>query len=638
MKLSLLSLSLAFSTNLFAQSASLQDMISAIKEQQAITIYTAKEIITLDENNPKAEAIAVQGDLILAVGSKKELGKKYKDAKITLDKRFNDKVIVPGFIDQHVHPLLAALTMNIEIISMEDWVLPSGTVPAVRDRQGYIERLANAVNKDRSNKAFFTWGYHHYFHGKITRNDLDKISKTKPIVIWHRSAHEFVFNTAAMKKYGILDAKFKAGFNESALAMSNFDEGHFWEQGWFQVLPKVAVDLASPQRLKDGLEFAEQYFHTNGVTLVAEPGGLVSKPLQDVQNFILGDDDTPFKTYYIPDGKTMAQLHVDGNMIAETEKLLSWGDGKVEFLPKQVKLFADGAVFSQAMQMKDGYLDGHEGEWMIDLDIFEKAFAKYWQAGYQIHIHQNGDAGLEMVIDNIEKNMKSYPRKDHRTTIVHFAYSDSEQVKKLKQLGAIVSANPYYVTALADKYSEEGVGPERSQQMVRLGEVRDAGISYSFHSDMPMAPSQPLYLMWTAVNRTTFSGKVAGPNQRLTAYEALKAVTINAAYSLRLENQAGSLENGKLANLTILEKNPLTVDADKIKDIRVWGTMSEGRIFPISKKHTKASINKVNFKLDPNYQSDTLNVIAKSDFAHDNPMAKEVVLQWASALEQLAAQ
>ena len=99
----------------------------------------------------------------------------------------------------------------------------------------------------------------------------------------------------------------------------------------------------------------------------------------------------------------------------------------------------------------------------------EDAFKLYWDAGYQIHIHQNGDSGLDRIIDIVEKNMKRKPRADHRTTIVHFGYSAFDQIAKIKKLGILVSANPYYVTVLSDLYSKVGVVYERSQEMVRLG-------------------------------------------------------------------------------------------------------------------------------------------------------------------------
>jgi len=246
-----------------------------------------------------------------------------------------------------------------------------------------------------------------------------------------------------------------------------------------------------------------------------------------------------------------------------------------------VKLFADGAIYSQAMQVTAGYKDGHKGEWMMDPDFFARTFRVYWDLGYQLHVHVNGDAGLDMVLDQLEQNMRRAPRHDHRTLIVHFAISRPEQVSRIQRLGAIVSGNPYYPVALADNYRSNGLDPQRADPMVRMGDVERAGISYSFHSDMPMAPGQPLFLMWSGVNRVTNEGNLRGPEQRVSRLGALKAVTLDAAYSLRMEKEVGSIVPGKLANFTILADNPLTVDPMKIKDVRVWGTVHEGRVLPV---------------------------------------------------------
>lgn len=210
------------------------------------------------------------------------------------------------------------------------------------------------------------------------------------------------------------------------------------------------------------------------------------------------------------------------------------------------------------MKLRAPYLDKHEGEWMTDLDVFQRAFRIYWDADYQIHIHVNGDAGLDRVLNTLEENLRRNPRHDHRTNIVHFAVSAKDQVDRIKRLGCIVSANPYYVRALADNYSKVGLGSERADQMVRMGDVECAGISFSYHSDMPMAPADPLFLMWCGVNRITTSGRVAGENQRVSRAGALRAVTLDAAYSLKMEKPIGSLVAGKLANFTILGDNPVS--------------------------------------------------------------------------------
>ena len=567
-----------------AQEASLQDLATQFdgKILPRVTIFRAREIITLDPDKPSATAVAVLGDRILAVGSVDELTSVAGGQPYVIDETFADKVITPGLIAQHDHPLLTGLTMVSEIIAIEDWVLPSGVVPAAESPSAYRARLAAADAKlTNPSELLVTWGYHPVFHGPLTRSDLDRISSTRPIIIWHRSAHEFIVNSKALDAYGI-DAAFVASLPESAQKQSDLDEGHFWEGGMFGVIPKLLPAIATPDRLRRGLEFVVRYYHANGVTLGCEPGGLFSKQLQDAQNAVLSRADSPFRFYFIPDGKSISAAFPE-SMVSETEKVLGWGEGMTAMIPGAIKLFADGAIYSLAMRVREPYLGGGTGEWIMDPEAFARAFKVYWEAGYQIHVHVNGDAGLDMVLNNVETNMRRHPRYDHRTVAIHLAVSQGDQVERMKRLGVIVSANPYYVRALADAYSREGLGPERADNMVRLGDIERAGISYSLHSDMPMAPGQPLFLVHCAVNRTTVSGRVAAPDQRATRLGALKGVTLSAAHSLRMENDIGSIVRGKLANFSILEDNPLTVGAANIKDIPVWGTVFEGKVLPVAR-------------------------------------------------------
>ncbi|MCA0295046.1 MAG: amidohydrolase [Actinobacteria bacterium] len=547
--------------------------------ENRVGVFTARTIVTMDAARPEASAVAVQDGRIVGVGSLESVTAALGSTPFDLDETFADHVLVPGLIDQHVHPFLGSLTLSVHIISMEDWVLPDGTVPAAAGPDEYRNRLRAALAADEGNGVFYTWGFHHYFHGELSRRLLDELSPERPVVVWHRSAHEMYLNTAALAHFGV-DAAFVEALPASAREQADFEAGHFWEQGVFPVFERVTPDLASADRMRNGLEFFASYLHAAGVTAACEPGGVVSEHLQDAQNAVLGRPEIPFRFFYIPDGKMMAELHLDGDLIGETRKLLDWGTERTPFLDGQVKLFADGAIFSQAMQLRDGYLDGHAGVWMTDPDRFARSFAAYWDAGYQIHIHQNGDAGLDLVLDCLEQCMARNPRTDHRTTIVHFGFSREDQVDRIARLGAIVSANPYYLTALADRYGEQGIGPERSDAIVRLGEVRRAGIPLSLHSDMPMAPGRPLFLMWCAVNRETVSGRIARPDLRISAEDALRAVTLDAAYSLRQEHELGSIEPGKKANFTVLDDNPLTCDPHRIKDIGVWGTVFEGTVHP----------------------------------------------------------
>lgn len=540
-------------------------------------IVVAKEIITLDDRYQNIDAIFIKGDRIHSVGSKDKLSKEFPDIRV--DASHENNIIVPGFIEHHIHPLLAGITMNSEIVAIDDWDVPHKKSAGVRDRDGYLKRLSTIENNmSDAEELLVSWGFHHYFHGKLTRQDLDLISKDRPILIIHRSFHEFIMNSSALNLFGITE-KDLGHLNKEEKNLASFKEGHFAERGLIAVMPKVMKYIAAPQRIIAGLKITEKYIHQNGITLIANPGSMHDKNIQKAKNFVFGDKETPFRSLYIPSALYMLE-HTDIlNLLEETKKQLSWGQGKVEFLPNHIKLFTDGAMYSQNMVLRDGYLDGHQGAWLMENDIFKDAFRLFWDAGYQIHVHQNGDAGLDRLLDVLDENMQRNPRKDHRTTVVHFGYSAFDQIERMKRLGVIVSANPYYVPVLSDLYSRKGVGYERSQQMVRLGDVNRAGIVLSLHSDMPMAPASPLVLMHSAVNRINYADEVAGPNQRISALTALKGVTLNSAYTLGIEDNYGSITPGKFANFTILSENPLSIDPLRIDQINVEGTIVEGRLF-----------------------------------------------------------
>ena len=539
-------------------------------------IVIAKEVVTLDDKYPNVDAIYIKEDRIHSVGKKEDLIGKYPD--IFIDFSYEENVIVPGFIEHHIHPLLAAITMNSEVIAIEDWNISSKKTIGVRNRDDYLSRLSEVELSQDKNKPLVSWGFHHYFHGKLTRQDLDLISSERPILIIHRSFHEFIMNSKALEFFKITE-KDIAHLNEEDKKLANFNEGHFSERGLIAVMPKIMSYLAAPERIIKGLEITEKYIQEQGITLIANPGAMYDPRIQEVKNYVFGDKKTPFKSLYIPSALYMLEKVEIVNLLEETEAHLSWGTGKVEYIPKHIKLFADGAMYSQNMVLRDGYLDGHQGVWLMEDSIFKKTFKLYWDAGYQIHVHQNGDAGLDRVLDVLEENLDRNPREDHRTTIVHFGYSAFDQIKRIKDLGVIVSANPYYVAVLSDLYSKQGVGYERSQEMVRLGDLVRSDIPLSLHSDMPMAPASPLVLMDAAVNRINYANKVAGPNQRIDPLTALKGVTLNSAYTLGIESEYGSITPGKYANMTILSDNPLTINPLKIKDINIIGTIEEGRSF-----------------------------------------------------------
>ena len=212
----------------------------------------------------------------------------------------------------------------------------------------------------------------------------------------------------------------------------------------------------------------------------------------------------------------------------------------------------------------------------MEPDVLRQVFDVYWDAGWQVHIHVNGDRGLGVLLDIIESAAARTPRHDHRTVIVHFANSTEEQVDRIAALGAVVSANPYYPIGFSGRYSTWGLGPERARNMVRAGSVRRRGIPLSYHSDLPMCPSDPMAMASWGVTRRTNEGVVAAPEQRISVHDALRAVTIEAAYSWRREHELGSITPGKFANMTVLGADPYATDPERWRSIPVLGTVFRG--------------------------------------------------------------
>jgi len=550
----------------------------------AAVLYFGGDIVTM-EGSPGStvEAVVTEGSKIVFAGDLKTAKEKYASAS---ELNLQGQTMMPGLIEQHLHPFLGALTLSMPVIAPEDWELPTQTWPAAKDNADYLAKLKAAfAQHPDANQTFFTWGYHQYFHGELNRKMLDAISTTTPIGVWHRSAHEFIVNSAFLKKFGIDAADLKKT-SEIAQKQSNLDKGHFLENGaMVYLLPKIYTDLASPERFRVGLKQMVSLLHQNGVTAYNEPGALMDPATAALYMEVLGAEEVPMYSYFIVEGNTMFMAKKDSSLIyyEKTRDMLP-KEGKIRFFEKQIKFLLDGAIISQLMQMKAGYLDGHHGEWMLEPALMDSGTKLFWDNGFQLHIHVNGDEGLEQLLNIIEKRMKEYPRQDHRTVMVHFANSTDEQIEKLTKLNCIVSANPYYVTGFADKYAQIGLGEERAHAMVRLAPLEKNGVSISLHSDLPMGPANPLYLAWCAITRTTNNGNVVRPDLALSRHAALKAITIDAAYSWREEERIGSIKAGKTANFTILKENPYKVDVQKLKDIAVASTVFEGRMFPVEKK------------------------------------------------------
>ncbi len=544
-----------------------------------LTVFPARRIVTMDPSMPSATAVAVRDDRVVAVGTMDTLRPWLDAHEYEIDERLRNKVLLPGFIDPHLHPGLgASLLGQNEIIAPEDWVLPDRLVKGVPDRVSYLARLRELVAREPdTDAAFFTWGWNSYWHGALTRHDLDAISATRPIVVTQRSAHEVVLNTAALEAAHI-SAEIAATVPDGV----DWDAGRFWERGRAVATAGVNRYLRDPATAGDGLALVADLVHRGGVTTISDPGlaPAANTPQWARLKAAFDTDRTPFRTllvagargYDARPGDTL-EAKFEADRAANTRRLI---------FTKGIKHFADGAMFAQYMQLGEpGYIDGHHGEWLTPPDQLKPQIEPFWKAGFDVNIHVNGDRGVDVTLDALHALLEEHPRPDIRYILQHFGFSRQDQATRIGRLGATVSATGYYLWLLGDKWAEVGIGPDRADRMIRLGSLARNGVTVTLHSDLPMGPVRPLLAVWAVTTRQTASGTVRGAEEALTLDQALRAVTVDAAWSLRMDHEIGSIAAGKKADFVVLEEDPYAVALDHVKDIRIWGTVFEGQVFPV---------------------------------------------------------
>ncbi|MEZ7998275.1 MAG: amidohydrolase family protein, partial [Halioglobus sp.] len=419
-------------------------------------------------------------------------------------------------------------------------MLPDETKIGVQGHDNYIDRITTSIEENaQSDNVYFIWGYHQLWHGELSRDILNRIAPDQPVAIIHRSFHEIYLNDAAIAAIGIEKKDFLGN------PQVDWKAGHFYEGGWLALVPRMASNLLDLKRYLKGLSIMSQLVVQNGITTIAEPG-FPSANFEAEYALLKVEMDKlpPYSVYLIPNGTQLYRMKGGNKQALAFTRTLDekYNTDNIKFLPNQIKLFSDGAIYSQLMQMQDGYTDGHAGEWMTPPDLLKDQLSLYWDNDYKIHVHSNGDLGIQQVLDFNSADQKRNPRSDHRLTLHHMGYFTDAQAQQVADLGMDASVNPYYLWALADKYSEIGLGKQRGENLVRINSLAEKNVPISFHSDFSMAPMEPLTLAWTAVNRVTSQGSKFSQDQRVDVYTALQAITINAARVLNLENEIGSIE------------------------------------------------------------------------------------------------
>lgn len=549
-----------------------------MQQDKEIRIYSAKAIITMNPAQPRVSHVAVRGGRILGAGALEEL---QGWGPYTLDERFKDKIIMPGMIEGHSH-LLEGGMWSFVYVGFYDRRGPDGRLwKGLKTFEAVVERLREAEQAlGDSGQTLCAWGFDPiYFKGaRMTRVHLDQVSATRPVVVLHASVHLMNVNGAMLDAAGITG---QSGVDGVCCDAAGHPTGELQEfAAMYLVFRKIGNVFFDEGQTTRGIWNFARVAQLAGVTtatdLVNDLGNDSLAALQEAT----GSEDYPLRL--VPAYAPLRDPENQG--LARVRPAIGKNSEKLRF--GIVKLVVDGSIQGFTARMRwPHYFNppaGAEenGIWVIPPQELKGLLKTYHDAGLTVHIHTNGDEATDVALDALEAVLAESPRWDHRHTLQHCQMASTAQFRRMARLGVCANLFANHLYYWGDAHYEMTMGPERASRLNAAAAALEAGVAISLHSDAPVTPISPLFTAWCAVNRMTASGRVLGQANRIPVEAALHAMTLGAAYTLKLDDQIGSIETGKQADFAILEEDPMAVDPLRLKDVRIWGTVLGGRVFP----------------------------------------------------------
>lgn len=544
-------------------------------------VYPARKIITMNPAQPQATHVAVRDGRVLAVG---DLDRMRAWGRFELDERFADKVLMPGFVEGHCHLKEGGMWVW-PYLGWFDRRGPDGQIwPGLRSMDAVVARLAEIDARmsaeSKPTQPLIAWGFDPIYFGaeRMTVEHLDRVSATRRIVITHANGHLMNVNSAMLREAGITRETDVVGVMKFPNGEPN---GELQEPAaMFLVQRRIGqAGLLAPMD-DTGMRGFAAIACMHGVTTATDLLNKLAESDCAVLERACGDEN--FCVRIVPAFQAFHGTHGAKEGADHVRALTERNTDRLRYGP--VKMMLDGSIQGFSARLRwPGYFNGApNGIWVTAPAQFEADFETYHRAGLTIHTHTNGDEASEAAIAAIERVLVRAPRPDHRHTLQHGQMIDAAQFRRMAALGLSVNLFANHLWYWGDQHFETTMGPDRAERLDACRSALDAGVPLAIHSDAPVTPLGPLFTAWCAVNRVTPSGRVLGVAQRLSVPEALRAVTLGPAWTLKLDQEVGSIECGKRADFAVLEEDPLEVNPARLKDVRVWGTVLSGRIFEAS--------------------------------------------------------
>ncbi|MBO6183515.1 MAG: amidohydrolase [Chryseobacterium sp.] len=549
-------------------------IISSCQTQKsADSFYFGGTILTMEDTSPQVEAVVVKNGKIFFAGSK-------ADAKVHINNKtkmidLNGKTLLPGFIDVHGHfTSRAGLIQAIDLFPE-----PYGTVNSIKDLQNTIRNFIKE-HKIPENQPIIGNGYDDAImveHRHPTKQELDAISTTNPIIVIHTSGHASVANSAMLKLLNLSDSSKDPEGGHLGRDKNGKLNGKLEENASFKALltitEKMKTGNSKAQAMNNLMKAQEEWLSYGQTTIcdgrtMGESVGLLE---QAATEHLLKAD-----VVYFPDYEYFKK-----DLDVFKPKYMKY---KNHLKLAGFKFSDDGSPQGKTAWLTQPYLVPPEGQSKDykGFPIFtDETLYKDLKTLFQNHItaqlHVNGDAAIDQAIRVIKKlKDENIYTPELRATLIHVQNSRPDHIQKIKELGVIPSYFSTHTYLWGDWHYSSVFGPERASFISPANSALKAGIIFTIHHDAPVTPPDLITAVYAAVNRKTRSGRILGPNERITTLQALKAITINAAYQLQEEKTKGSIKEGKLADFVIVNQNPISIDPEKIRSIIVLETIKEG--------------------------------------------------------------
>ena len=516
------------------------------------TLYFGGPIVTMEENL-YADAVLVENGTVVAVGARDDLGKLAGDCRVV---DLEGKAMLPGFIDPHSH--IFQVAVSFLRVSFEGADNPADMAARVK---AFIEK-----NNIAPGQVIAARDYDNNIMPGLANPslaDLDAIAPQNPLIVHHKSGHMGLLNSAALKLAGITDdtPSPEGGRIEKQDGKLT---GYLEENAFFTVIQKLP--MAGQDQLLGAFEDAQKQYASYGITTVQD--GMVAKPMLGLYGLLLQQKKLWLDVYLYSGTDTYDDTLALLGKSPDNETLHSGG----------LKIFLDGSPQGRTAWMRTPYEGSPDycGYGTMTDEAVENAFRMAAEKHTQIIAHCNGDGAAAQFLRCMEKVQKEHPElRQLRPVIIHGQLLDRDQLPLAKKLGALVSFFVGHVYHWGDVHIRN-FGLERASRISPARSAMEEGINVTFHQDSPVILPDMLETLWCATNRITKNGVVLGQEERISTLDALKAVTVNAAYQYSLEDKIGSIAPGKAADFVILDRNPLEVPAKDLRDIQILETVKGG--------------------------------------------------------------